>query len=792
MVFKRDRADAIPKGDTHNIDINALVKDFCQRVSEAGFQNMIAGDVLVHHLNYGAKWVGVTNRKKNGDRNKKPFHGKWNGLMSDCSHAGKIEIQALLEKADRLFQKGLVEKGIEILLEGISRYPDDDSVYVALAEHLINSGRYQDALDTLTEIPADASKGEKTSAYQSEKIRMLKAYGQESLGHYDAAAEIVDQVLRLHPDNPKALNLRGIMAYRKSEMHSARECFQRAIDADPGYGEPYTNLGSLLWESGDTYDALNFFERGFILTPTVTDIATAYHDAISALKEFTRAEPIVREALEPYPYNKKIQYMLIDVLIQEGLLNEAISHIENALANCGIEDGILDAALPIREQVGTVDISERTKKKSSVSLCMIVKNEEEFLPHCLASLKPIVDEMIVVDTGSTDRTKDIATVYGARVFDFNWNDDFAAARNFSISKASGEWILIMDADEVISPMDYTAFKKVINKTSSGPSAYSIVTRNYCHKANTIGWHPNDGYYAQEENGIGWLPSEKVRLFSNNKGIKFEGAVHEMADPVLKRKGIKIKKCQIPVHHYGRLNADKLSQKGQAYYEIGRKKLVEDGGDISAVRELAIQATILEKNSEAIQLWEKFLSMEPDQGAVPEAYVNMGTAYIRLKDYRNALIYAQKAVALRPGMKEGQYNLGMAELYNGKVDDAVNTLKRLVDRYPDFPPAQFLLAASQCCIEDPSARNGEMIELKQGSFGPVLTYSVSELAEGLMAASQDDIAFNLLKNAIEEEIVSKEIMKLYAVCLGKINDSMRSDGNIHAETDTRTASIVPLN
>ena len=117
-----------------------------------------------------------------------------------------------------------------------------------------------------------------------------------------------------------------------------------------------------------------------------------------------------------------------------------------------------------------------------------------------------------MDTGSTDRTKDIATVYGAQVFDFNWRDDFAAARNFSIAKASGEWILIMDADEVISPMDYTAFRKLINKKSSDPSAYSIVTRNYCHKANTIGWNPNDGYYAQEEDGIGWLPSEKVRSF----------------------------------------------------------------------------------------------------------------------------------------------------------------------------------------------------------------------------------------------------------------------------------------
>ncbi len=151
-------------------------------------------------------------------------------------------------------------------------------------------------------------------------------------------------------------------------------------------------------------------------------------------------------------------------------------------------------------------------------------------------------------------------------------------------------------------------------------------------ANTIGWIPNTGQYISEEAGLGWLSSEKVRLFSNNSEIKFEGAVHEMVDPVLKRKSIKIKKCSIPVHHYGRLNAGKLARKDQIYYEIGRKKLLENGGDIGTVRELAIQATVLEKNSEAIELWQKFLSMEPGEAAVADAYVNMVSAYIRMQDY----------------------------------------------------------------------------------------------------------------------------------------------------------------
>lgn len=82
-----------------------------------------------------------------------------------------------------------------------------------------------------------------------------------------------------------------------------------------------------------------------------------------------------------------------------------------------------------------------------LSLCMIVKNEKHNLPRCLASVKPYVDEMIIVDTGSEDGTPEIAAEYGAKVRYFEWCDDFAAARNYAISQASGDWILMLDADE---------------------------------------------------------------------------------------------------------------------------------------------------------------------------------------------------------------------------------------------------------------------------------------------------------------------------------------------------------
>ncbi len=84
-----------------------------------------------------------------------------------------------------------------------------------------------------------------------------------------------------------------------------------------------------------------------------------------------------------------------------------------------------------------------------VSLSMIVRNEETNLATCLASAADLVDEMIVMDTGSTDRTKEVAARFGARIFDFPWCDDFSAARNASADHANGDWLFILDADDVI-------------------------------------------------------------------------------------------------------------------------------------------------------------------------------------------------------------------------------------------------------------------------------------------------------------------------------------------------------
>src|SRR3989344_6100650 len=121
----------------------------------------------------------------------------------------------------------------------------------------------------------------------------------------------------------------------------------------------------------------------------------------------------------------------------------------------------------------------------TISLCMITKSEERFLEQCLNSVKDIVDEIIIVDTGSTDKTKEIALSFGAKVHNFKWIDNFSAARNESIKHATKDWIFVLDADEKLDESAKEKIKEAIKK--KGVDGFSLPQLNYTNKYTT---HPN--------------------------------------------------------------------------------------------------------------------------------------------------------------------------------------------------------------------------------------------------------------------------------------------------------------
>ena len=714
LMFRRELIDEIGDFDVQLVSERALVADFCKRSTAWGFQNLVAGDVFVYHADRHKGSRKTSDSVQVPAEDQKRLKENWNKTKRDRRFLKGIQVMSLLETANKFHQKGYIDQAVETLLNAIGAVPEETRLYLALAEISISLRRYQDAIDTLNEMPADAKTemdSEETgklnepglqspavvvSENHEMKTLEILGYAEEGLENFAAAEAYADRMLAIDPKSARALNLKGILAYRKEDSNSAEQFFEKSAASDPGAGEPYSNLATVRLAASQEEEAWNLFEKAFILNPTDLDIATNYHSLVAARGEHKRAEDLVRGAAAIYPNSQKINYMLIDVLLQQGKHDEAMGKIEAAIIKFGIEDGILAAALKVREKLGLMAI-QPSKKNAAVSCCMIIKDEEKYLARCLASVKPIADEIIVVDTGSADRSKDIATAFGARVYDFEWQKDFAKARNFSLEKASGDWVLILDGDEVISSLDYKAFRRIVKNRPKTPVAYSIVTRNYSALANIVGWVPNDGKYINAEAAAGWIPSIKIRLFYGKDQIWFEGAVHELVDPVVKRKGFETKQCSIPVHHYGRLDKERLKRKGEVYFEIGKKKMEEMGDDIFAVREMAIQATTLEENEMAIELWQKLISLDPPDLMAADAYINMATLYNRLSNFEQALSVAKKAVAKAPHIKESLYNYALAELHVGNAQATIKVLEDLVKRMPDYPPAQFILSAAYFCI-----------------------------------------------------------------------------------------------
>jgi tetratricopeptide (TPR) repeat protein len=313
----------------------------------------------------------------------------------------------------------------------------------------------------------------------------------------------------------------------------------------------------------------------------------------------------------------------------------------------------------------------------------------------------------------------------------------------------------MDADEVLSPLDYEKFEIMIRSEKKNPVAYSIVTRNYTMRSNTVGWVANKGEY-REEAGIGWFPSEKVRLFPNHADIRFEYLVHELVDPCLQRAGIQIETCPIPVHHYGDLDLQRIDRKGKGYYDIGSRKLNESKQDVVSLRELAVQAGNLEKYEEAVGYWQQLLALQPD---VPEAYVNMGSAYWQLGDYTAALAAAQKATSLDPQMKEARFNMAISQLFLGNLQAAICNLERLVQKYPDYLPALFMLSAAYCCNDGWEKGMQGIQKLGQTKMGKGLCFAFADLASRLIAAQKEDLAFSVLEAAIQSHHSSDDILAL---------------------------------
>jgi len=318
-------------------------------------------------------------------------------------------------------------------------------------------------------------------------------------------------------------------------------------------------------------------------------------------------------------------------------------------------------------------------RQPGISLCMIVKDEADCLADCLKSVQELVREMIIVDTGSSDRTLEIARSFGARVFSFAWKDDFSAARNHSLGYAGCEWALVLDADEVIDEDDHPRLQTLIEDDRA--AGYRLMQQTYQHQSAHADWKVSVNPTSLSRGCPGYTESPLVRLFRNRSGVGFKGRVHELVEHDLYQKGRNIIDTDIPIHHYGKLiDEARLHRKHLLYQRIGEKKIADHPSDPRNLIELGVQYLEIDHIDAAVSTLTQAVSMDPKIG---RAVFNLAIALARQGNTPEAIKYYRNLLAIDPSHAGALNNLAqILQNRNGSLDEVERLYRQAVRHQPD--------------------------------------------------------------------------------------------------------------
>jgi len=318
-----------------------------------------------------------------------------------------------------------------------------------------------------------------------------------------------------------------------------------------------------------------------------------------------------------------------------------------------------------------------------LSLSMIVRNEAERLGACLASVRGLVDEMVVLDTGSTDATVALAESLGARTAPFTWRDDFAAARNESLRLCTGDWILVLDADERLDPAGVATIREALSRTDV--QGFLLTVRNYLPSGAYLGVHggarPQPGGFPGTEH-LGYATEfPALRLVRRHEGLAYSGRIHELLEPAFEALGWRSAPLGAVIHHFGKAEPDREQAKQDTYFRIALAEASEHPLDPRAQYNLLQEAAMVEAWEACAQAALAFLRLKPQ---APLKVILDGARALRelgRMDEAEALLdRAPDAPGSRPARLAARADLWLAR---GQEDRAASAFLEAIDTDPHF-------------------------------------------------------------------------------------------------------------
>jgi tetratricopeptide (TPR) repeat protein len=369
--------------------------------------------------------------------------------------------------------------------------------------------------------------------------------------------------------------------------------------------------------------------------------------------------------------------------------------------------------------------------RPTLELSMIVRNGGATLDRCLSSVAPLVDWIVVGDTGSTDDTQTLARSYGAEMMVVRWQDDFAAARNEVLEQARCDWILVLDADEML---DLDAARDLLPAMLEDKQvhAYGLWRWNYVRELHgeriSTQVRPNPGGLGAAQTYPGYVPSYHVRLFRRGLGICFEHCVHEHVTDRVDALGLNRVTAPLVIHHfaYAEDSVPVFREKVELYQRLLLRKLAGDPWDFDTLFQLGIsEVEHLKVAGQALVRFEAAAAARPSDGRAPlyagicllrvgrleeatgsllraEAlgegsqvlYDALGDSYLRAGDDLSARVAYEHTYDFGIVSPLTEAKHGTAEVLLGEIDAGLARIRAAIARDPEAPKLQVLLAVSE--------------------------------------------------------------------------------------------------
>jgi glycosyltransferase involved in cell wall biosynthesis/predicted Zn-dependent protease len=315
----------------------------------------------------------------------------------------------------------------------------------------------------------------------------------------------------------------------------------------------------------------------------------------------------------------------------------------------------------VRQTIAPSNDERLPTLQPGISLCMIVKNEEKNLGDCLRSVADLVDEMIIVDTGSADRTKQIAREFGARVFEFPWIDDFAAARNESLRRAGREWVFWMDADDRLDAANREAFRRAREQLSAAYFGY--VMKCLCLPGGS---------------GVGTVV-DHVRIFRNHPEIRWEFRIHEQILPSIRKLRGEVTWTDVVVHHVGYQDAEIKKRKRERDLRLLLRADAEKPDDPFTLFNLGQIHQEEDRLDEALACFRRSLQRSDPHASIVRKLYSLISQILRMqRKPAEALSVCVEGIALYPDDPELAFQEGLAQQQLGNWRAAEASYRRVLD------------------------------------------------------------------------------------------------------------------